>query len=140
LFCHRLGQFIGKLDMAKKKITQPMTGDALLAQVKQLGDISKDAKARACGYLTTTKTGQSRVKMMQFQNALLDAMGLDLEGSSTSRSARTPSYRIRVQSNQNLLVTAAYTAQMGLQPGDEFEITLGRKQIKLVKLEAAAEA
>jgi hypothetical protein len=29
---------------------------------------------------------------------------------------------------------------MGLQPGDEFEITLGRKQIKLVKLEAAAEA
>jgi hypothetical protein len=128
--------------MARKKITQPMTGEALLAQVKQLGNISKDDKARACGYLTTTKTGQSRVSIMQFQNALLDAMGMDLEGSSsgTSRRGRTPSYRIRVQSNQNLLVSAAYTAQMGLQPGDEFEITLGRKHIKLVKLEAVAEA
>jgi AbrB-like transcriptional regulator len=100
--------------MARKKITQPLTGEALLAQVKQLGDLSKDAKARACGYLTTTKTGQSRVKMMQFQNALLDAMGVALEGSSSgSRGGRTPGYRIRVQSNHNLLVSAAYTAQMG---------------------------
>jgi hypothetical protein len=128
--------------MARKKITQPLTGEALLAQVKQLGDISKDDKARACGYLSTTKTGKSRVNIMQFQNALLDAMGIDLEGSGSSgtgRRGRTPSYRIRIQSNQNLLVSAAYTAQMGLQPGDEFEITLGRKHIKLVKLEAAAE-
>jgi AbrB-like transcriptional regulator len=128
--------------MASKKITEPMTGEALLAQVIQLGNISKDDKARACGYLTTTKTGQSRVNIMQFQNALLEAMGVDLEGRSSSadRSGRTPSYRIRVQSNQNLLVSAAYTAQMGLQPGDEFEITLRRKQIKLSKLEAAADA
>jgi AbrB-like transcriptional regulator len=127
--------------MAKKKITAPMTGEALLAQVIQLGNISKDDKARACGYLTTTKTGQSRVNIMQFQNALLEAMGIDLEGRSSGagRSGRTPSYRIRVQSNQNLLVSAAYTAQMGLQPGDEFEITLGRKHIKLVRLETAAE-
>jgi hypothetical protein len=127
--------------MARKKITAPMTGEALLAQVIQLGNISKDDKARACGYLTTTKTGQSRVNIMQFQNALLEAMGVDLEGRSSGagRRGRTPSYRIRVQSNQNLLVSAAYTVQMGLQPGDEFEITLGRKHIKLVKLEAAAE-
>jgi hypothetical protein len=27
-----------------------------------------------------------------------------------------------------------YTAQLGLQPGDEFEIKLGRKQIKLIPL------
>jgi AbrB-like transcriptional regulator len=33
-----------------------------------------------------------------------------------------------------------YTAQMGLQPGNELEITLRRKSIKLVKLEAVAEA
>jgi hypothetical protein len=30
------------------------------------------------------------------------------------------------------MVGKAYTAQLGLQPGDEFEIKLGRKQIKLV--------
>jgi hypothetical protein len=29
-------------------------------------------------------------------------------------------------------VGKAYTALLGLQPGDEFEIKLGRKQIKLI--------
>ena len=37
-----------------------------------------------------------------------------------------------MQFNGNLLVGKAYTAQLGLEPGDEFEIKLGRKQIKLV--------
>jgi hypothetical protein len=37
-----------------------------------------------------------------------------------------------VQGNGNLLVGKAYTAQLGLQPGDEFEIKLGRKQVRLV--------
>jgi hypothetical protein len=39
-----------------------------------------------------------------------------------------------VQFNGNLLVGKAYTAQLGLEPGDEFEIKLGRKQIKLIPL------
>jgi hypothetical protein len=33
----------------------------------------------------------------------------------------------------------AYTAQLGLEPGDEFEIKLGRKQIKLIPLGATEE-
>jgi hypothetical protein len=37
-----------------------------------------------------------------------------------------------VQGNGNLLVGEAYTAQLGQEPGDEFEIKLGRKQIKLI--------
>lgn len=36
-----------------------------------------------------------------------------------------------VQGNGNLLVGKAYTAMLDLQPGDEFEIKLGRKQIRL---------
>jgi hypothetical protein len=97
--------------MARKKITEPMTGQAFLTKVQQLGNISKADKARACGYLTTTKTGQSRINLMKFQNALLEAMGIDLEGHSSGagRNGRTPSYRIRVQSNHNLLVSAAYS-------------------------------
>ena len=43
----------------------------------------------------------------------------------------TTSYRISVQSNKNLLIGSAYTKKMGLAPGDEFEITLGRKHIRL---------
>jgi len=30
------------------------------------------------------------------------------------------------------MVGKAYTAQLGLEPGDEFEIKLGRKQIQLI--------
>ena len=37
-----------------------------------------------------------------------------------------------VQGNGNLLVGKAYTALLGLEPGDEFEIKLGRKQIRLL--------
>lgn len=37
-----------------------------------------------------------------------------------------------MQGNGNLLIGKAYTALLNLQPGDEFEIKLGRKQIRLV--------
>ena len=45
----------------------------------------------------------------------------------------------KAQFNGNLLVGKAYTAQLGLQPGDEFEIKLGRKQIKLIPIGGADE-
>ena len=38
-----------------------------------------------------------------------------------------------------LLEAKAYTAQLGLKPGDEYEIKLGRKQIELIPLGAAKE-
>jgi hypothetical protein len=119
--------------MSRKKKIEPLEGEALINKVKELDDLSKEEKARECGYLTTTKTGQSRVNMMKFQNALLDAMGMELDGKGdgTGRGGRTPSYRISVQSNGNLLIGAAYTKQMDLHAGDEFLITLGRKHIKL---------
>jgi hypothetical protein len=44
-----------------------------------------------------------------------------------------------VDASGNLMVGKAYTAQLGLEPGDEFEIKLGRKQIKLIPLGAAEE-
>jgi hypothetical protein len=52
---------------------------------------------------------------------------------------RSLSFVTKVQFNGNLMVGKAYTAQLGLQPGDEFEIKLGRKQIKLIPLGAAEE-
>ena len=35
-------------------------------------------------------------------------------------------------SSGNLMVGKAYTAMLDLKPGDEFEIKLGKKQIRLV--------
>ena len=45
---------------------------------------------------------------------------------------RKLSYIATVQGNGNLLVGKAYTAMLDLKPGDEFEIKLGRKQVRLI--------
>ena len=37
--------------------------------------------------------------------------------------------------NGNILIGAAYTKEMGLEPGDEFEIKLKNHNIRLVRLE-----
>ena len=44
-----------------------------------------------------------------------------------------------MQFNDNLLVGKAYTGLLNLKPGDEFEIKLGRKQIRLVRVGGADE-
>lgn len=120
---------------------QPLTGTALLEKVKELGNSSKEEKARACGYFTKTKNGIERVNMMKFLNALIDAEGIELDSSAEGqgRGGRSASYKISVQANGNLLIGSAYTKKMGLEPGDEFEITLGRKHIHLKQVGAPDE-
>lgn len=125
--------------MIKKKKAEPLTGDPLLKKVRELETFTKEAKAKECGYYTTTKNGVERVNMMKFLNALIDAEGIELDGKmgSNGRGGRSASYRISVQSNGNLLIGAAYTKQMDLKPGDEFEISLGRKHIQLKQIDSA---
>lgn len=120
---------------------KPLTGTALVDKVKELGDLSKEEKARACGYYTQTKNGIERVNMMKFLNALIDAEGIELDSNAEGqgRGGRSASYKISVQSNGNLLIGSAYTKQMGLKSGDEFEITLGRKHIHLRQVGAPNE-
>lgn len=119
--------------MAKATQPQPLVGATLINKVKELGNLSKEEKARECGYYTVTKNGVERVNMMKFLNALIDAEGIELDSTSNGqgRGGRSASYRISVQSNGNLLIGSAYTKKMGLKQGDEFEITLGRKHIHL---------
>ncbi len=127
--------------MAKKKKVEPLTGEALLKKVKELGNLSKEEKARECGYYTVTKNDVERVNMMKFLNALIDAEGIELDSTTNGhgRGGRSASYRISVQSNHNLLIGSAYTKKMGLKPGDEFEITLGRKHIHLKQVDESEE-
>lgn len=127
--------------MSKKKKIEPLTGDTLLARVKELEHLGKEEKAKDCGYYTVTKNGVERVNMMKFLNALIDAEGIQLDGkqSNNGRGGRSASYRISVQSNGNLLIGSAYTKQMELKPGDEFEISLGRKHIRLRQLDEEGE-
>jgi hypothetical protein len=123
--------------MSNKKTIEPLVGEELLQKVKELGNVSREDKARECGYYTETKNGVERVNMMKFLNALLDADGVQLDSKATGggRGGRSASGKITVQSNNNLLIGAAYTKKMGLKEGDVFEISLGRKHIHLKQID-----
>ena len=115
-----------------------LTGPDLLAKVKDLGDVSKSDLVRGCGYVSSKKDGSERLNFTAFYEALLDAKGLSFASSAKERGkgGRSLSYTTRIQFNGNLMVGKAYTAQLGLSPGDEFEIKLGKKQIRLVPVGA----
>lgn len=117
-----------------------LTGSELLAKVKDLGDVSKTDLAMACGYVSKKKDGSDRVNFTAFYEALLNAKGIDLGGGAArGKGGRKLSYTAKVQGNLNLLVGKAYTALLDLEPGDEFEIKLGKKQIRLIPVGKAAE-
>ena len=83
-------------------------------------------------YVITKKDGQERFNFTSFYEALLEAKGINLSTNGECKPGRKLSYVATVQSNGNLLIVKAYTALLDLQVGDEFEINLGRKQIRLV--------
>ncbi|GDX78098.1 transcriptional regulator [Cyanobium sp.] len=119
-----------------------LTGIELLAKVKELGDVSKSDLVRSAGYVSTKKDGSERLNFTAFYEALLEAKGMHFGASSNGgkgKPGRSLSYATKIQFNGNLMVGKAYTAQLGLEPGDEFEIKLGRKQIQLIPLGAAEE-
>jgi hypothetical protein len=119
-----------------------LTGSDLLAKVKEMGDASKSDLVRACGYVSSMKDGRERLNFTAFYESLLQAKGVNLGNghvSGTGKRGRGLSYHTKIQFNGNLMVGKAYTAMLGLQPGDEFEIKLGRKQIRLVPLGGADE-
>ena len=119
-----------------RSIQTMLTGPELLAKVKEIGEASKSDLVRGCGYVSTKKDGSERLNFTAFYEALLEAKGVSLgEGggkATAGKGGRKLSYVATVQGNGNLLVGKAYTALLDLKPGDEFEIKLGRKQIRLV--------
>ena len=118
-----------------------LTGSDLLAKVKELGDVSKSDLVRACGYVSTKKNGSERLNFTAFYEALLEAKGVNLGETGVAgigKGGRKLSYIATVQGNGNLLIGKAYTALLDLKAGDEFEIKLGRKQIRLLPTEAVS--
>ncbi len=114
-----------------------LTGKELREKVSQMKGADKKDIAKACGYVTTTKGGQERISLMAFYNALLEAEGMNFDAASEGGSGRgrAATYRVSVHKNGSLLLGAAYTKEMGLEPGDEFEIKLGRKVISLTRVD-----
>ena len=119
-----------------------LTGTELLTKVKELGDVSKTELATQCGYVSKKKDGSDRVNFTAFYEALLGAKGIELGGGGAAaigKGGRKLSYTATVQGNGNLLVGKAYTAMLDLNPGDEFEIKLGKKAIRLIPVGGSEE-
>ena len=118
-----------------------LTGAELLSKVKELGDVSKTELATQCGYVSKKKDGSDRVNFTAFYEALLGAKGIELGGGGAAigKGGRKLSYTATVQGNGNLLVGKAYTAMLDLNPGDEFEIKLGKKAIRLTPVGGSEE-
>ena len=118
-----------------------LTGTELLTKVKELGDVSKTDLATQCGYVSKKKDGSDRVNFTAFYEALLGAKGIELGGGGAAigKGGRKLSYTATVQGNGNLLVGKAYTAMLDLNPGDEFEIKLGKKGIRLIPVGGSEE-
>ena len=116
-----------------------LTGSELLAKVKEVGDVSKTELATQCGYTKTKADGSTRVAFTAFYEALLTAKGINLagDGAAIGKAGRKLRYTTKVQGNGNLLVGKAYTAMLNLEAGDEFEIKLDKKAIRLTPVGAA---
>lgn len=114
-----------------------LRGPDLLSKVKELGSVPKSDVVRACGYVSPRKDGSQRLNYTAFYEALLEAKGMSFGGAGESTSRRDSvgrklSYIAKVHFNGNLLVGKAYTSVLGLKPGDEFDIKLERKGIRLI--------
>ena len=118
-----------------------LTGTELLTKVKELGDVSKTDLATQCGYVSKKKDGSDRVNFTAFYEALLGAKGIELGGGGAAigKGGRKLSYVATVQGNGNLLVGKAYTAMLGLEPGAEFDIKLGKKATRLTPVGGSEE-
>ena len=116
-------------------INPMLTGSDLLTKVKDLGDVSKSDLVKACGYVSEKKDGGDRLNFTAFYEALLEAKGINFATGGTAgigKGGRKLSYTAKVQGNGNLLIGKAYTAMLDLKVGDEFDIKLGKKAIRLV--------
>ncbi len=113
--------------------TAPLTGKALLKKAKELSNLPRRELAKACGYYTVTKGGETRVNLTEFYDSLLGARGIPLDPESKKDGrGKEATYRVSVHKNGQIVIGSTYTQAMGLKPGDEFEIKLGYKHIHLL--------
>lgn len=107
----------------------------MLQKLKELAHLPRRETAKQCGYITGSGDSE-RVNLTDFYNAVLAAKGLELDPEETRDGrGREATYRVSVHANGQIVIGAAYTKEMGLKPGDEFEIKLGYKHIHLKQIE-----
>jgi AbrB family looped-hinge helix DNA binding protein len=115
--------------------TEQLTGKSLLQKIKS-SNLPKRELAKECGYFSISKDGEVRVNLGDFYDAVLAAKGIALEPKSEKEGrGREATYRVTVHQNGQIVIGSSYTESMGLKPGDEFEIKLGHKHIRLIQID-----
>lgn len=101
-----------------------LTGQALLdfyAEKKAAGQTHAQI-AWAAGYYTVTKTKQERVMQAQFNEAMLEAQGIETGGKPAAGRAHAGLTKARVSGQGILLVSQLATRHVGAQPGTVFSV------------------
>ena len=116
----------GESDSPEPEQPVRLVGPELLAfynEQKVLGRTHAEIAFDA-GYYTVTKNGQERVMQAQFNEAFLEAQGIETGGrsSGTGRSHAGLS-RARVSGQGILLVSQLATRNVGAEPGAVFEVS-----------------
>ena len=106
-----------------------LTGKELLNKVGKLGELSKSEKAIACGYVSPG----GRALTSQFSDALIAAMGIDLEATAptTVKRRRVSSVRAAVQKSGAIAIGATHVRKLGLNPGDKYVVEIGSRAIHI---------
>jgi hypothetical protein len=112
-----------------------LEGTELLKKCRQLGDVPRSELVRECGYVSVSAEGNESLNYTAFYEALLLAKGIDLK--KPKKLGRKLTHRTKVQGNGNLLVGSAYVKELGFEPGQEFEIKLGRNTVQLTAATAS---
>lgn len=89
--------------MTKQKKIEPLVNKELISKVKELGNLSRAEKAKACGYFSVTKSGVERINMKQFLNALIDAKDVEVNGNGkvNEEHESSTSYPIAAQAGRS---------------------------------------
>jgi hypothetical protein len=107
-----------------------LTGQELLAFVKQNPDMDQLELAKAAGYVRVTDNGKERFMTKQLCEALLEAKGVSIRG--TKRPGKTAQFATKVHKNGIILVGKTYSEKFGVEPGDVLDIEIEEDCIRLV--------
>lgn len=106
-------------------MSTPLTGPELLDFVAGLADdVNTTDAAFSAGYFYETQAGQRRVQTSAYYKALAQAKGIKFRDDKPAGVGRPLAYQGLVGTKGAAIVGPAYTAQIGLKPGDTFSINL----------------
>jgi hypothetical protein len=82
--------------IAEETTQAPLTGKALLQKVKELSHLAKRETAEKCGYVKMSVSGDARLDLSGFYDAVLAAKGVYLDGKTRQKLQKQPQLENRV--------------------------------------------